>query len=96
MLLDGEGEVGEAEEGRAELEEVGAFEVFADEVVGADEGDLLGGGPDLLAFGGVEGEGHLVVGLDGPFVEEGLPFGEIVGPAQDGVEHLGGGDAEAW
>jgi len=89
VLLDGEGEVGEAEECLPEPEEVDSREVAPDEVVGADQGDLLGGRLDLSPSGGVEGEGHLVVGEDRPLVDEGLPLGEVVGSAEDGFEHLG-------
>ena len=41
VLLDVEDQVGEGAEGLSQLVEV-AFEVLADEVVGADEGDLSG------------------------------------------------------
>ena len=72
-----------------------AFEVPADEVVGADEGDFSGHGPDLSRRLLGEGVWEFFVGGEVPFVEEGFPFGEVVGSAQDGFEHGQGVDAGA-
>jgi hypothetical protein len=63
-------------------------------MVSPHERDLLGGRSDLFAAGGVEGEGDLVLRVEGPLVDECLPFAEVVGPAEDGFEHLGAVDAE--
>src|SRR2546428_13884087 len=68
--------------------EVDAFEVSADEMVSPHERDLLGGRSDLFAAGGVEGGGDLVLWVEGPLVDECLPFAEVVGPAAGGFEHL--------
>ncbi len=69
--------------------------MLADEVVGADEGDFSGDGTDLLALLLGEGERELLVGGEAPFVEEGLPFGEVVGATEDGFEHGQGVDLGA-
>jgi hypothetical protein len=80
VFFDVEDQVGQGSESGLQLHEV-AFEAFADEVVGADEGDFSGDGPDLPAALLGERVWEFFVGGEVPFVEEGFPFGEVVGPA---------------
>jgi hypothetical protein len=65
-----------------------AFEVLADEVVGADEGDFSGYGANVPASLLGEGEWEFFVVGEVPFVEERFPFGEVVESAEDGFEHV--------
>ena len=67
-------------QGVVQLHQV-AFEVLADEVVGADSGYFSGHGMDVLAASFGEGEWELFVFGEVPFVKEGFPFGEIVDSA---------------
>jgi hypothetical protein len=94
VLLDVEDQVGEGAKSVLQFGQA-ALEMLAHEVMSADEGDFSGHGPDLLASGLREGEWEFFVGGEGPLVEEGFPFGEVVGPAQDGVEHGQGVDPRA-
>ena len=91
MLLDVEDQVCEGPKCVAELHEV-AFEVAADDMLSPDQCHLPGERTQFTPALLVEGERELVVVGEVPLVEQCLPFGEVVEPTEDRLQHRQGSD----